>query len=77
MANKSGIHINPENKGKLHRDMGVAQDKKLTIGAMRKKLAAAQRTEERTPPGSAEHKKAAAVAKRANFAITAKTKWRK
>lgn len=75
--NKSGIHIKEENQGALHREMGVAQDKKLTIAALRKKLAAAQKKEEATSSKSAAHKAAARTAKRANFAIVAKTKFHK
>jgi hypothetical protein len=30
----SGIHINPANKGKLHKTLGVPQDKKLTTAQL-------------------------------------------
>jgi hypothetical protein len=33
---KSGIHIKPQNKGKLHRELGVAQGKKIPLAKLAK-----------------------------------------
>lgn len=33
-AKKSGIHIKPENKGKLHKDLGVPAGKKIPASKM-------------------------------------------
>jgi len=56
MAGKSGIHIKPENKGKLHKTLGVAQDKKIPLS----KLQAAKNS---SNPKTRQ---------RANFAISAR-----
>lgn len=56
MANKSGIHIKPENKGKLHSELGVPQNKKLTSEEIDRGL----------------HSKNPAERKRANFARNAR-----
>jgi len=56
MANKSGIHIKPENKGKLHKNLGVPAGKKLTEGELER----------------GKHSSSAAVRKRATFAENAR-----
>jgi hypothetical protein len=53
---KNPIHIKPENKGKLHKDLGVPESKPIPAG----KLAAAKNSP------------SAAVRKRATFADNAK-----
>ncbi len=60
MANKSGIHIKPENEGKFREKMHGKEGKNLSIEAMKAKLAAAQKS------GDAE------TARQANFAINAR-----
>lgn len=55
MANKAPIHIKPENKGKLHRALGVPAGQKIPAD----KLAAAL------------HSSSPAVRKEANFAKAA------
>lgn len=50
------IHIKPENKGKLHEDLGVAKGKKIPMGAL-------ERAKKSMSP---------AVKKRATFALNAK-----
>lgn len=36
MANKSGIRLNPANRGKLHKSMGVAKGKKIPVARLKK-----------------------------------------
>lgn len=50
------IEIKPENKGKLHKNLGVPEGKKLTEGELDR----------------AKHSKSAAVRKRATFAENAR-----
>lgn len=50
------IHINPAHKGRLHRDLGVPQDRKLTVAQIEK----------------AEHSRKPAVRKEADFAARAR-----
>jgi len=52
----SSIHIKLENKGKLHKNLGVPQGKKLTEGELER----------------AKHSDSAAVRKRATFAKNAR-----
>lgn len=33
---KSGIHINPANRGKLHKTLGVKRGKKIPVSALKK-----------------------------------------
>jgi len=54
---KSGIHIKPQNKGKLHRDLGVPQGQPIPAGKLNAAL----------------HSASAAIRKRANFAKNAKS----
>lgn len=56
MANRSGIHIKPSHKGKLHRALGVSADKPIPA----KKLAKALKSD------------SPALRKEANFARNAK-----
>lgn len=50
------IHIKPSHRGRLHRDLGVAEGHKIKAEALRRAL----------------HSKDPAVRKRANFAINAR-----
>jgi hypothetical protein len=50
------IHINPAHKGRLHRALGVPQDRKLTMAQIEK----------------AEHSRKASVRKEADFAAAAR-----
>jgi hypothetical protein len=56
MANKSGIHLNPKNKGKLHKALGVGMAKKIPVSKLK----------------AAAHSKSALIRKRANFALNAR-----
>lgn len=56
MANKSGIHIKPSHKGKLHRALGVAAGEPIPAKKLTKAL----------------HSKSPALRKEANFASNAK-----
>ena len=57
MKSGGGIHIKPENEGKLHKSMGVPEGKKIPLAALEKK---------KNSPD-------AATRKRANFAINARS----
>jgi hypothetical protein len=56
MKSGGGIHIKAENKGKLHREMGIPAGKKIPLKAMKKAEKGASPAEE----------------KRLNFAINAR-----
>mgnify|MGYP000126745966 CR=1 FL=1 len=62
-AKKSGIHIKPENEGKLRRKMGAKKGEKLSLAEMKAKLAAAKKA------GNTE------LVKQLTFAINAR-KWK-
>lgn len=53
---KPAIHIKSENKGKLHRDLGVKADKKIPMSDLMR----------------AKHSSDPAVRRRANFAVVSK-----
>ena len=55
-AKGGGIHIKPENKGKLHETMGVPEGKKIPLAALEKEKSSDD----------------PATRKRANFAINAR-----
>ena len=55
-AKGGGIHIKPENEGKLHQSMGVPEGKKIPLAALEKK----------------KNSDNPVTAKRANFAINAR-----
>jgi hypothetical protein len=57
MSSRSGIRIKPQNRGKLHKELGVPEGKKIPAGKLEKAL----------------HSKNTAERKRANFAKVVKT----
>ena len=57
MKSGGGIHIKPENEGKLHKTMGVPEGKKIPLAALEKKKNSSD----------------PATRKRANFAINARS----
>ena len=63
-AAKKPIRIRPENKGKLHKKMGVPKGKKIPTAALAKKKAAAKKRGD------------SATVKQTTFAINAR-KWKK
>jgi len=58
---KSGIHIKPENEGKLRKSMHAKKGQNLSIDEMKSKLAAAEKAGNTT------------LSKRLNFAINARS----
>ncbi len=44
MSKEAKIEINPANKGKLHKEMGVSKDKPISTGSLEAEKATAERT---------------------------------